>query len=111
MTTLVRIPTKEGDGLVMEVEERQIEGGMVKASVDFGERLWDATVDVEQGLERLKNPLKTVVAKLRKMAEPRPQQVEVEFGFTFNAEVGFIVAKGSTGANFKVKLSWKEGDK
>jgi hypothetical protein len=107
---LVRIPTKEGEGLVMEVEIQE-EGGMVKASTDFGERLLDATVDVEDALQRFKKPLKAVVAKLREMAEPRPQQVEVEFGFTFNAEVGFVVAKGSTGANFKMKLTWKDEPK
>ena len=111
MNGLVRIPMKEGDGLVMEVEEIQEEGGMLKASADFGERVFEATVDVEDLLQRLKKPLKAVVEKLRDLAEPRPQQVEVEFGFTFSAEVGFVVAKGSTGANFKVKLSWKDEGK
>ena len=110
MNRLVRIPTKEGEGLVMEVEIQE-EGGMAKASADFGGRLLDTTVDVEDALQRLTKPLKAVVAKFREMAEPRPQQVEVEFGFTFNAEVGFVVAKGSTGANFKVKLSWKDEGK
>lgn len=111
MNGLVRIPTKEGDELVMEVEEIQQEVGMVKASTDFGDRIFDAAVDVEDALQRLERPLKAVVEKLREMAKPRPQQVEVEFGFTFSAEVGFVVAKGSTGANFKVKLSWKDESK
>ncbi len=110
MNGLVRIPMKEGDGLVMEVEIQE-EGGMVKASADFGERLFEATVDVEDALQRFRKPLKAIVQKLREMGEPRPQQVEVEFGFTFNAEVGFVIAKGSTGANFKVKLSWKDEEK
>jgi hypothetical protein len=37
-----------------------------------------------------------------------PQEVMMEFGITFGAEVGAVVTKASGEANFKVSLTWKE---
>jgi hypothetical protein len=37
-----------------------------------------------------------------------PQEVTMEFGITFGAEVGAVVAKTSGEANFKISLTWKE---
>ena len=37
-----------------------------------------------------------------------PQEVSMEFGVAFGAEVGAVVTKTSGQANFKVTLKWKE---
>jgi len=39
-----------------------------------------------------------------------PQEVAMEFGVTFGAEVGAVVTKTSGEANFKVSLTWKESE-
>lgn len=36
----------------------------------------------------------------------RPNEAEVEFGITLDAEVGAMLAKASTGAQIKIKLKW-----
>ncbi|MGB6065185.1 MAG: CU044_2847 family protein [Desulfomonilaceae bacterium] len=110
MSTLVRIPTDEGDSIVMEVEELESSGPLIKAAAGE-DKLVEATVTVKEALDKFRGPLKGVVEKLRELTEPLPQQVEVEFGFTFSAEVGFVVAKGSASGNFKVKLTWKQDQK
>ena len=38
--------------------------------------------------------------------DKRPNNVEVEFGIKFDAEVGVIVAKAKMEAGMTVKLSW-----
>ncbi len=37
-----------------------------------------------------------------------PQEITMEFGVSFGAEVGAVVSKASGDANFKVSLTWKE---
>jgi hypothetical protein len=40
--------------------------------------------------------------------ELMPQEVSLEFGLAFKAEVGVVVTKTSGEANFTVSLTWKE---
>ncbi len=107
MASFVHIPTEAGGSIVLEVEELPTTGAMVKAATRPGEKIVEAKVALETALEEFKLPLKGILEKLRELAQPVPQQIEVEFGFTFSAEIGMVVAKGSTAANFKVKLAWK----
>lgn len=37
----------------------------------------------------------------------RPDEAEVEFGITLDAEAGALIAKASAGAQLKVKLKWQ----
>ncbi|MGB6064586.1 MAG: CU044_2847 family protein [Desulfomonilaceae bacterium] len=111
MSSLVKIATSAGGSIVMEVEDGAATGPMTKAAARPGAKLTEAKVALEEALEEFKTPLKGMLEKLRQLAQPLPQQIEVEFGFTFSAEVGLVVAKGTTGANFKVKLTWKNDSK
>ena len=44
---------------------------------------------------------------MRQVASLSPESVEVEFGVTFNATAGVILASSSIEGNCKVTLSWK----
>lgn len=49
-----------------------------------------------------------VMAALRAVpASERPSQAEVEFGITFSAEAGAILAKAGSEASISVKLIWE----
>jgi hypothetical protein len=43
---------------------------------------------------------------LRSLADA-PDEVQVEFGLDLHAEAGAFIAAASTGANFKVMLTWR----
>ncbi|MEO0889086.1 MAG: CU044_2847 family protein, partial [Pseudomonadota bacterium] len=36
----------------------------------------------------------------------KPDELEIEFGLKLNGEVGALIAKASTEANFTVKMKW-----
>ncbi|MCB5182719.1 CU044_2847 family protein [Streptomyces antimicrobicus] len=44
---------------------------------------------------------------LHRIAELRPDQVEVKFGLKVNGTANWIVAKAATEANFEITLSWE----
>ncbi|GAA2233678.1 hypothetical protein GCM10010232_20490 [Streptomyces amakusaensis] len=46
-------------------------------------------------------------AVLHRVAELRPDQVEVKFGLKVNGTANWIVAKAATEANFEVTLTWQ----
>jgi len=48
-----------------------------------------------------------VITTLRGLAK-KPDEIEMEFGFSLNAAVGVVIASASTEANYKVILRWKD---
>ncbi|MFF7902574.1 CU044_2847 family protein [Streptomyces sp. NPDC007920] len=61
----------------------------------------------------------SAMATIRRMAEKladavndlarRPDEMEVEFGLTFDAEAGALIAKAGVEAALTVRLSWSAG--
>ena len=60
----------------------------------------------EIALNNVKQAAEVIVDKLCSLAQ-RPEEISVEFGVKLSAEAGAIIAKGSTEANFKIGLKWK----
>jgi hypothetical protein len=85
------------------------QAGVVKAS--RGERL---QVMQEQSQKALNYAMGTIRAMAHRVADTmsqledkaRPDEAEVEFGISLDAEAGALLAKASTGAQIKVKLKW-----
>jgi hypothetical protein len=85
------------------------EAGVFKAS--RGERL---QVMQEQSQKALNYAMGTIRSMAYRVADTmshledkaRPDEAEVEFGITLDAEAGAMLAKASTGAQIKVKLKW-----
>ena len=48
-----------------------------------------------------------MIERLRGIADS-PDEVQVEFGLTLNAQAGAVLAAASAGANYKVTLKWKK---
>ncbi len=47
-----------------------------------------------------------MITTLRGLAH-KPDEIEMEFGFSLNAVAGVVIASASTEANYKVTLRWK----
>ncbi|MFC8093386.1 CU044_2847 family protein [Streptomyces sp. NPDC057301] len=64
-----------------------------------------AAQTLQQALHRTRPALSAVMETARGLAEP-PRVVTVEFGISLSAEVGVVVARGTTEANFAVSMEW-----
>jgi hypothetical protein len=65
-----------------------------------------ARVSFQEALEQLRPTLSSVSRTLREMG---PDEAEVEFGLKVGGETGVVVAKGTVGVNFAVRLVWRRG--
>ncbi|MFC1408846.1 CU044_2847 family protein [Streptacidiphilus sp. N1-12] len=48
-------------------------------------------------------------AVLERVAELRPDEVEVTFGIKVNGSANWLVAKAATEANFEITMTWRPG--
>jgi hypothetical protein len=64
-----------------------------------------AAMAFEAALEKIRPVVAAVVAKLQDVAD-NLSEMEVEFGISLNAKVGFFIVSGGSDVNFKVKLKF-----
>ena len=105
MKQLIEFPLEEGGSVVIEVEEPEPEGGVVRAARP-GEIAAKSAQSFEAALERIKPAASAIISKLRGLSDP-PNEIEVEFGVKMSAEAGAVIATASVEANYKVVLIWK----
>ncbi|KAA0926823.1 CU044_2847 family protein [Streptomyces apricus] len=104
MTQLLRFPSEDDDSfLVVEVAED--EPGVVEVS-RLGDTVADATASFEAGVDRIRNAAASTLRRLRDMPS-RPDEVCLEFGMRFNAEVGAVIAKSAGEAHLNVTMTWR----
>ena len=109
MRQLIEFPLEGGDSILVQVDEPAPEGAVVKAARP-GEIVTKASQTFESALDKVKPAASAIISKLRGLADP-PDEIEVEFGLTLNAEAGAFVAAAGVEANYTVKLTWKRGTK
>jgi hypothetical protein len=63
----------------------------------------EAEITWEDALKNVKPATEAIINAIQGLA---PKQYQVEFGLTFTAEAGAIIAAASAEANFKVILTW-----
>lgn len=107
MKRLVEFPLEAGGAVIVEVEEAELEAGVVRASRP-GEIAARAAQTFEAALEKIKPAASAIIAKLRSLSDP-PDEMEVEFGLKLSAEAGAVVASSSIQAHYTVTLKWKRG--
>lgn len=104
MTELIAVPLDCGGSIVMEMDHSI--GGVVKARQP-GKIISEATQSLEVALESVGPAAKSVLTKLR---EAGPNEITVEFGLRFTAEVGAVITKTSGECNMTVQLRWARAD-
>ncbi len=106
---LVEFPLEDGGTVVVQVEDGHGGGGQVTRG--WGDQQPTRVVEqarqtFEQAVGRVQPAVQALLGQLRTLAEAR-EEVQVEFGLQFSAEVGAFVAGASTKGNFKVSTTWQ----
>lgn len=104
MKRLVEFPLEGEGSILVEVEEPEPVGGMVRVA-RHGE-IDVASQSFEDALEKVRPAASAVIVKLREMTES-PDEIEMEFGLGLSAKAGAFIASAGSTANFKVTLKWK----
>ena len=104
MKRLLRFALDDGDAILVEVEESESAGGMMKAG-----RPEDVVENVQrtfgEALGTLKPTVQTIVSHLRGHDEP-PDEFVVRFGLKFTAGAKLFITAGAE-ANLDVTLIYK----
>lgn len=100
-TKLVRYELAGGGSIVVEeaVDDR---GGYVGR----GGVVEEAQQKFEEALAALRPATAAVVAQVGALVE-RPEEVQLELGFSLKGEVGAVIAKTAAEGSFKLSLKWK----
>jgi Trypsin-co-occurring domain 1 len=109
MKQLVEFPSETGEPILVEVEDVGF-GGETRRGLSTSAVVERAQTSFEDALEKARPMASSLVGKLRAIGDASgsaPDEVQVEFGITLNAEAGAILASASAGANYKVTMSWK----
>lgn len=105
MKRLIEFPTESGESIVVEVDEPGTVGG-TRRGLSPEKALERGQTTFEDALEKVRPLATSVIDRLRSLSDP-PDEVQVEFGLSFNAEAGAILASASTSANYRVTLTWQ----
>jgi hypothetical protein len=109
MKHLVEFKMEDGGTIIIEVDEAET-GGTTRAARRPGEIVEEAKETFEQALSKIRPATEKVITTLRGLAH-KPDEIEMEFGFSLNAAVGVVIASASTEANYKVTLRWRNDEK
>jgi hypothetical protein len=108
MKHFVEFKMDDGSVILVEVDEPEM-GGTTRAGRRPGEIVEEAKYTFEQALSKIRPATEKVISTLRGLAH-KPDEIEMEFGFSLNAEAGVVIASASTAANYKVTLRWKQAE-
>ncbi|MER3405917.1 MAG: hypothetical protein C4289_12785 [Chloroflexota bacterium] len=106
MNRLIEFPL-EGS-VVVEVDEPEAEGGVVRAG-RLGEVSERAQLSFEEALGKLRPVAERIIARLRALSDP-PDQVGVEFGVKLGSGACAVITSSAAEANYRIALTWKRSD-
>lgn len=104
MKRLIEFPLQGGGTMVVEVDEPEPPGGVVKAARP-GEVAEKAKETLEEALDKIKPAAQSIITKLRGLTD-EPDEIAVEFGIKLSAAAGAFIASAGVEANYKVTLKW-----
>lgn len=104
MKHFVKFNMEDGTPIIVEVDDPET-GGTTRVSRRPGEIAEEAKETFEQALSKIRPVTEKVITTLRGLAQ-KPDEIEMEFGFSLNATAGVVIASASTEANYKVTLRW-----
>ncbi len=104
MKRLIEFPVQAGGQLLVEVDEPESPGGMVRAARP-GEVAEQAQQTFEDALDKIKPAAQAIITKLQGLHDA-PDEIAVEFGVKLSASAGAFIASAGVEANYKVALKW-----
>ncbi len=106
MRRLVEFPLEQGGSVLVESVEVASGGDVTRGLRPAAERVTEvANRSFEKAVASIQPAAQSLLGRLRTLGDP-PDEVQVEFGLDLHAEAGAFIAAASTGANFKVILTW-----
>jgi hypothetical protein len=107
VTDLIKV-TVDGDrSLHFEAaDEAASAGGLELASPDPRVKIKEAVQPLNEALEEALQSLQAMMDQARSTVTL--SEISLEVGFVMNAQMGFVIAKGTAGANVKVKIKWRD---
>jgi hypothetical protein len=90
MRRYIEFPLDEGGFIMVEIDEPEPDGGLVKASRESA-MIERSQLNFDQALDKVRPAANAIIGKLRKLSDP-PDEIEVEFGLKMSAEAGAVVA-------------------
>ncbi len=108
MKRLVKFTLEDGSTVLVEAEETEVEGEMVRVSrPSISHEIVDITNQTfEESLGIIVKPVANTLLNRLKDLSKQPEEVQVSFGISMDLKAGMFIAAG-TGANFNVTLTWK----
>lgn len=104
MKSIVEFPLENGDSILVEVNDSTPTDGRI----GLGNKVTKtAQKTFESALDKIKPVANAILTKVRSLNEPA-DEVEVKFGIKMSAELGAVVASGSTEVNYEITLKWKK---
>ena len=110
MKQLIEFPLEDGQTIIVEVNELEGERGSRRVARSTEEEPEKAPQTFEQALSKIRPATEKVITTLRGLVQ-KPDEIEMEFGFSLSAGAGVIIASASTEANYKVTLRWQGEEK
>ncbi len=104
MKRLIEFPLQDGGTMVVEVDEPEPPGGVVRAARP-GDVAEKAKETFEDALDKIKPAAQSIITRLRGLSD-EPDEIAVEFGIKLNAAAGAFIASAGVEANYKVSLKW-----
>ncbi len=106
MKQWVTFKLEDGSTIVVETDEPDT-GPTTRGLGRIG-GISEAGETFAQALSKIRPATEQVITTLREIAK-KPDEIEMEFGFSLNATAGVVIASASTNANYKVTLRWRQG--
>jgi hypothetical protein len=110
MTRLVEFVLEDGSTIVVESNEPEPPGGVVRATRKPGEIIEEAKGSFEEALGKIQQATESAITKLRNLSK-QPDEITMEFGFNLSATFGAVIATGTAQANYKMTLTWSNKEK
>ena len=107
MKHLVRFKLEDGESIVVAVDEP--ESGTTHRAANAHDVIVDAQESFQQALRTVRSATEAAITQLRSLST-KPDEIEMEFGFSLTGTVGAVIASAATEANYKVTVRWKAKD-
>lgn len=104
MKQIVEFPLESGEVIFVELDKAAGSDNRIGLRDQVVDK---ATQTFESALETVKPIANAIITKVRSLKQPA-DEVEVKFGIKINAQLGAVVASGSSEVNYEITLKWKK---